>query len=256
MKKNLTNAIPIILIVLSVIIFIVFEVCNFKYTDDETLNALLNGTIPRFAAGGALLTVLILLGCKKILKPELKSLPGNLLWCIPCFLVVLANFPFSALITGSAEIVRAELTALFIAECLAIGFMEETLFRGILQDTFNQIFKGKPHGQIYTVLLTSAAFGVVHLFNLFAGANVGATFLQVGYSFLIGAMLSAVLIKTDNLWLCVLLHAGFDFGGNIISELGTGNFQDLWFWIFTAAAGLLCSAHVLCFLIKQDKNST
>lgn len=256
MKKNLTNAIPIILIVLSVIIFIVFEVCNFKYTDDETLNALLNGTIPRFAAGGALLTVLILLGCTKILKPELKSLPENLLWCIPCFLVVLANFPFAALITGSAKIVRAELTALFIAECLAIGFMEETLFRGILQDTFNQIFKDKPHGQIYTVFLTSAAFGVVHLFNLFAGASVGATFLQVGYSFLIGAMLSAVLIKTDNLWLCVLLHAGFDFGGSIITELGTGIFQDLWFWIFTAFAGVLCLAHVLGFLIKQDKNST
>lgn len=256
MKKNLTNTIPIILIILSVIIFIVFEVCNFKYTDDETLNALLNGTIPRFAAGGALLTVLILLGCKKILKPEIKSLPKNLLWCIPCFLVVFANFPFAALITDSAKILRPELTALFIAECLAIGFMEETLFRGILQDTFFQIFKDKPHGQIFTVLLTSAAFGVIHLFNLFAGANVGATFLQVGYSFLIGAMLSAVLIKNDNLWLCVLLHAGFDFGGNIISELGTGNFQDIWFWIFTAVAGLLCSAHILGFLIKQDKNST
>ena len=256
MKKNLTNTIPIILIILSVIIFIVFEVCNFKYTDDETLNALLNGTIPRFAAGGALLTVLILLGRKKILKPEIKSLPKNLLWCIPCFLVVFANFPFAALITDSAKILRPELTALFIAECLAIGFMEETLFRGILQDTFFQIFKDKPHGQIFTVLLTSAAFGVIHLFNLFAGANVGATFLQVGYSFLIGAMLSAVLIKTDNLWLCVLLHAGFDFGGNIISELGTGNFQDIWFWIFTAVAGLLCSAHILGFLIKQDKNST
>ncbi len=256
MKKNLTNTIPIILIILSVIIFIVFEVCNFKYTDDETLNALLNGTIPRFAAGGALLTVLILLGCKKILKPEIKSLPKNLLWCIPCFLVVFANFPFAALITDSAKILRPELTALFIAECLAIGFMEETLFRGILQDTFFQIFKDKPHGQIFTVLLTSAAFGVIHLFNLFAGANVGATFLQVGYSFLIGAMLSAVLIKTENLWLCVLLHAGFDFGGNIISELGTGNFQDIWFWIFTAVAGLLCSAHILGFLIKQDKNST
>ena len=256
MKKNLTNTIPIILIIFSVIIFIVFEVCNFKYTDDETLNALLNGTIPRFAAGGALLTVLILLGCKKILKPEIKSLPKNLLWCIPCFLVVFANFPFAALITDSAKILRPELTALFIAECLAIGFMEETLFRGILQDTFFQIFKDKPHGQIFTVLLTSAAFGVIHLFNLFAGANVGATFLQVGYSFLIGAMLSAVLIKTENLWLCVLLHAGFDFGGNIISELGTGNFQDIWFWIFTAVAGLLCSAHILGFLIKQDKNST
>ena len=98
--------------------------------------------------------------------------------------------------------------------------------------------------------------GLLHLFNLFAGASVGATFLQVGYSFLIGAMLSAVLIKTDNLWLCVLLHAGFDFGGSIITELGTGIFQDLWFWIFTAFAGVLCLAHVLGFLIKQDKNST
>lgn len=238
------------------IALIVFEFLDIAYTNDETLNALLDGVIPRLIAGGALLAVMIVLGCKKVLLPNFKDLPRQLLWCIPCFLVVLANFPFTALIGGSAKIVKDDLIALFILECFAIGFMEELLYRGLLQDTVNQFFKSTPYGRIYTVLITSALFALTHLLNLFTGASVGATFLQVGYSFLIGAMLSAVLIKTENIWLCVILHAIFNVGGNIITELGTGEFQDLWFWIFTAVAGVICFAYILYYLLKsQTKDS-
>lgn len=255
MKKNLLTAILIILILTAIAALIVFDLVHITYTGDETLNSLINAVIPRLIAGGALLAVLVYSGCKKILIPDFKSLPKYLLWCIPCFLVVLANFPFTALIGGSAKILRSELIPLFILECLSIGIMEEFLFRGILQDTVNGLFKNKPHRRIFTVAVTSSIFALTHLFNLFAGAGVGATFLQIGYCFLIGAMLSAVLIKTNDIWLCVILHAAFDFGGNIVTELGTGAFQDLCFWIFTAVAGSVCFAYILFFLIKDDRAS-
>lgn len=253
LKKNLQTAFSIILIIVALVALIVFEICKFSFTNDETLNALLNGIIPRLIAGFALLGVMIVLGIKNVLLPDFKSLPKALLWCIPCFLVVLANFPFTALIGGTAKILRTDLIALFILECFAIGFMEELLFRGLLQDTVSQLLENKPHREIFTVLITSAIFGLSHLLNLFAGANVGTTFLQVGYSFLIGAMLSAVIIKTNNIWLCVILHAIFNVGGNIVTELGTGAFQDTWFWIFTAVAGIICFVHILYYLIKNSK---
>lgn len=256
MKKNYKDIIILVLLAAAFVILIVFEAVKIRFSDDGVLNSLLKEFIPRIAVGGVLVAVTALLGEKKILLPKLNRIHFDLLWCIPCFLVVLANFPFTALISGNAVIERTDLIWLFVLKCLSVGLMEEALFRGLVQSTVYGVFDKKPYAKLKTVAVTSAVFGLFHLLNLFAGAGIGPTLMQVGYSFLIGAMLSAVLIKTDNLWLCVLLHAGFDFGGNIISELGTGNFQDLWFWIFTAAAGLLCSAHVLCFLIKQDKNST
>lgn len=255
MKKNLKTYISLILIVISAAAIIVFDVCNFVYTDDDILNSLLDGIIPRLIAGGALIGVSILLDYKQSLTPSLKQLPFHLLWCIPCFLVVFANFPFTALITASAQILRSDLIALFLLKCLSIGLMEEVLFRGLFQQTIAQTFENKPHGQFFTVLITSAVFGLIHFFNLFAGAGVGDTFLQVGYSFLIGAMLSAVIIKTNNLWLCVLLHTIFDVGGNIITDLGKGHFQDTGFWIFTAVAGIICLIHILYFLIEQDRKT-
>lgn len=253
MKKNLQTAFSLIFIIIALIALIVFELLDIVYTNDETLNALLNGIIPRLIAGIALLALTIILGCKKILLPDLKSLHNHLLWCIPCFLVVLANFPFTALIGGPAKILRTDLIALFILECLSIGFMEELLFRGLLQDTVNQLLENKPNREIFTVLITSAIFGLSHLLNLFAGADIGATFLQVGYSFLIGAMLSAIIIKTNNIWLCVILHAMFNAGGNIVTELGTGAFQDMWFWIFTIFSGVICFTHIIYYLLKISK---
>ncbi len=254
MKKNVKIAAALILIISATVALIVFEFLNIEYTGDETINALLDATIPRLIAGGALIVLIVILGCKKILLPDIKSLPKHLLWCIPCFLVAIANFPFTALLGGSAKILRSDLIPLFISECLSIGLMEELLFRGLLQDTVSQLFKAKPNGRVLTVIITSALFGLMHLFNLFAGAGVGATIMQVGYSFLIGAMLSAVMIKTNNIYLCILIHAVFDFGGNIVTELGTGAFQDAYFWIFTVIAGLICLIHILLYLFKSEKS--
>jgi len=114
--------------------------------------------------------------------------------------------------------------------------------------------KGKRRETFLTVLVTSLLFGIWHLFNLLDGAAFGAVLLQVGYSFLIGAMLSTVRIRTENLWLCVFLHALFDFGGLLIPTLGTGSFQDTVFWILTALAGILCTVHVLLFLLGNDRS--
>jgi hypothetical protein len=77
----------------------------------------------------------------------------------------------------------------------------------------------------------------------------------VGYSFLIGGMLGTVLIKTENLWVCVILHALFDFGGLIVTYLGFGEFQDIIFWILTAIGGILCLIHTLFYIIKRDKKN-
>lgn len=248
MKKK--DILTIALIIAAVAVLAVFDLVKVEFSADQELNGLLNYSIPRICAGVLLTAVVVLFGYKSIVAPDLKHFLKDLLWCVPCFLVVLANFPFTALIGGTAKIERVDLIWLFIIKCLAIGLMEEMLFRGLLQNIIGEKFNDKKYGALITVAVTSAIFGGIHLLNLFAGAGAGATFLQVGYSFLIGAMFSAVLIKTKNIWLCVFLHAAFDFGGLIVTDLGTGTFQDMYFWIFTAVAGAICFAHIFNFLLN------
>ena len=254
LKRNLKDIVSVALLVAAAVVLIIFDFVDITYTADEIADGLINEIIPRAVTGVIITAIIAVIGERSVLLPNLKRVPRDILWCLPCFLVVLANFPFTALIGGTAEVARVDLIWLLIIKCLLVGLMEESLFRGLLLPVIGGYFKGKKYSSILTVAVTSAIFGLFHLLNLFAGAGIGATLMQVGYSFLIGAMLSAVLLKTGNLWLCVLIHAAFNIGGDLVPVLGSGTFQDLGFWIFTAAAGVICTAYILYYLIKKDRS--
>lgn len=218
---------------------------------DRTLDLLINAVVPRFFISVFLLVLVIevfpdLLAFKKVSSK-------NLLWCVLPLLVTLVNFPFSALILNAARITRAELVWLFIIKCLLIGLSEELLFRGIIFYSLSDYFKRKGRSCFLPVLLSSVIFALFHFINLFEGAGIFPVLQQVGYSFLIGAMLAVVLLKTKNIWLCILLHALFDFGGFFVSDLGTGNPQDLTFWILTIVVGVLCTVQMILTLIRIIK---
>lgn len=237
-------------IALCLALVVLFSVPGLISVGDERADRLLGETVTRSAAAAALAALLLLAGMAKTFAPAWRG--RDLLWSIPCFLVAAVNFPFSALINGSAQIVRADLLWLFLLKCLSIALLEELFFRALLLPFLREKFA--KHALTLSVLLSSALFALMHLFNLFFGAGVGATFLQVGYTFLIGCMLSVTFFKTENVYLCVLVHMLFDVGGIIVTDLGTGPFQDAVFWILTAIAGVLCTVHILRTVIGWEKN--
>ena len=55
-----------------------------------------------------------------------------MLWCLPCFLVAVVNFPFSALISGTLVINRMDLMPLYIIYVILIALLEEFIFRGFV----------------------------------------------------------------------------------------------------------------------------
>lgn len=248
MKKYRREILLIALFALACVLLVLFEYV-FTFSRDAATNGLIKETLSRLLVFAALVPAAVLCGYKRVLSPRVKG--RALLWCLPCLFVALANFPFSALITGEARVERFELLWLFTLDCIAIGLLEELLFRGILQPLFLDLLRKK--SVILAVIACSAAFGAWHFVNLLGGAGIGVTLMQVGYSFLIGAMLSAVYLRTGNIWTGVFLHAVFDFGGLLVERLGTGAFQDTVFWVLTAMFGALCFAHVLFYLIKLDK---
>lgn len=229
---------------------ILFEVWRPSWTADSTANGLITDTLVRLCIAAVFFLLLCFGGYGDILRWK-KGRGRTILWCLPCFAVAIVNFPFSALIGGGARVDRVDLIPLFALYCLSVSLMEESVFRGVIQGTVADFFKkNDPFADCKTVLVTSVLFSFMHLFNLF-GAGMGATFLQMGYTFLLGVMFSAVLLKTGSLWVCIFLHALFDFGGLIVPFLGSGVAWDGAFWTLTVAVGLLCAGHVLGYFYKN-----
>ena len=143
---------------------------------------------------------------------------------------------------------------LYVLYVFGISLLEELVFRGTLLMLIADLLRNSRHRPLLTVLFSSLVFSLFHLTNLFVGADIGYTLLQCAYTFLIGAMLSMVMIKSNNVWLCVLIHTIFDFGGLLIINIGSGNPWDLVFWILTITGGVLCAGHVIYSLIKLEKD--
>ena len=253
LNKPTYTAILCVLGLLLAASIILYYLPDFHYLKDVTADGLLKEILVRAGAFALIAFFIATSSDNWLFLPRIKNLPVNLLLCLPCFAVAVVNFPFSALISGVAVVTRGDLIWLLIIDCVLIGAFEEFFFRGMLQNLISEKFTKKRGGVFITVIITSALFGLFHLINIASGAGVFGTLLQVVYTFLIGAMLSFVMLKTKDLWLCVIIHALFDFGGAIVVKLGEGYFQDMIFWILTIAVGILCGIYVFIGLMKMQK---
>lgn len=217
------------------------------YSADERTNTLCKSIVFHLLGSAVFAVLLAFLDYKPFHRPDARSI---LTVVLPCLLVVVNNMPLIALWTGEATVTRPALVPLFLLDCLLIGAFEEIAFRGTLFLTILKNRRASTKEIFWVAALTSAVFGLSHLANLFEGAGIGATLLQVGYSFLIGGMCSIVLIKTGNLLICILLHAIFDVGGGFLSVLGTGNqWNAPTVWI-TAILAVAVSAWMVYTLLR------
>lgn len=220
---------------------------------DETVNSLLLGVITRALGGGLFIALTARLGWR------IWGLPVSLrvfAAVIPAFAVVINNFPIIGLARGAAYVTAPTWeVSLFALSCLLIGVFEEFAFRGVFYMLLLSTRRDSVKKIFWVTVASSAAFGAVHLFNLLAGAGTGPTLLQVGYSFLIGGMCSIVLIVTGSIWIPVILHALFDFGGYLIPTLGDGIVWDAATVAVTAVLGVAAAVYMTVLLLRVKPQS-
>jgi len=136
----------------------------------------LNGAIPELAAGLAG-------GC------ALFCLMAGIVW-------LLGGIRFE----GLRPLADTEFTE-WAAIAIISGFLEETLFRGLLFRAVEKV-----GGSWIALAVTSAFFGFAHIFN--PGATV---FAAIAISVEAGILLGAAYMLTRRLWLAVGLHAAWNF---------------------------------------------
>ena len=247
LRKNIRFAV----FLASAIMMLVCEVFRDNIFGSFENSELIYSLTSRFF-GSVLCFVLVLhCGFSEILKPIQRRALKNFLFVIPCWLIAINNFPILSVLNKDAYIqpdsIKLSLLAL---QCLLVGIFEELAYRGCV---FMLILKSKHNSRsdiFSSVIISSALFGAIHLVNLAAGANPVAVLLQVGYSFLIGAMCSFVLIKTGNIWHCALIHAVYNFCGAVVGELGGGTVWTVSEIILTAAVATAVTAYVFIAMMK------
>ena len=254
-RKPLPRKVPLITLAVAAPLLLWLEFGKPTFSADPLLSDLVNMTLPRLL-GAVVFFALMLADGYRILSPVrgLRPVGAFLLLFLPPLAVVINNFPIPALITGDAQILphSAAVWVWFSLECLAISLFEEAAFRGVIFPMLAEKRCKTKRGLLISILLTSAVFGLLHLVNLAQGAGIGPVVRQIGYSFLIGAMCSVVLIKTHNLWLCVLLHAVFDFGGKLIDTLGAGKIWTLPAIIITTVLAVLTTLYLTWQFFRPD----
>lgn len=255
-KRNICMAITSIAIILLLLVEFFGVEPIFGKIEDEGLELGISTTITRLVGGAVFLTLISYLGFK-ILSPLKKPFAASVIFCLPAFLVAVNNLPIYSLVTGLAWVTSPSWRVLLLAlECLAVGLFEETCFRGFVFLSFLEKRRGTKWGQLMAIILSSVVFALVHLFNIFMGASPVAVILQLGYSFLIGAMCAVMLMKTANIWLCVLAHGIFNFCGALIPNCGEGSIWEPFTVAITVIVSVLVAAYFVYMFVRIKAEET
>ena len=251
MKKR--EKISRILLLLGVVLMGVLLIWKPVYDlQDPLKNRLISDTVQRAIGSFVFLAATVFLGYRVWNRP----LNGWLLAFLPAMLVVVNNFPIIGLSTGAVQVTRADLTWIYLLDCLMIGLFEEIAFRGTIFLALLENRRGSTKQIFWVSLVSSALFGLLHLVNLVEGAGVGSTVLQVGYSFLIGGMCTIVFLKSGNILPCIILHTLFDLGGRMVGTVADGIIWDVATVVITAVLGVAVAVWMLVLLLRIDPADT
>ena len=118
------------------------------------------------------------------------------LYFIPLILILTVNLWNGINLNHSA----AE-TIICILNMLNVGFIEEIIFRGFL-------FKMMAKSNVKSAIIVSAiTFGAGHIVNLFVGADLIPTLIQICYAASIGYLFVIIFYKSQSLVPCIVTHS-------------------------------------------------
>lgn len=95
--------------------------------------------------------------------------------------------------------------------CLAVGFGEEFMFRGLLQSLFLKRYIKHGRGLFLGVFIPALFFGLFHLVNLINSQEVLPVLIQVVFATFIGFFFGVLVLKTNKLIPLAITHGLINF---------------------------------------------
>lgn len=204
-RKSIQNVMEITIILVFCALAVVLDFVDIIYLKNELQNAMLAKIIQQCC--GVIAAVVLM----RRFNIRLFERPQGWLYLIPCLIIAIDNFQFSAYFNGHMKLLHKSIWdfVLLAAYCFAIGLFEECIFRGVIFSVIAGIFPSNKKGFLLTFVLSSLIFGVAHFLN---GFSFG-TLQQVGYTILTGGLFAFCLIKTKNIFCCGAIHGIYNFCG-------------------------------------------
>ena len=220
------------------------------FNDKLNISTDLYLSLNRILGGFAAVVFMVEFSFHSILFPLGNKRGLMLLAVLPAFVVAINNFPFVSFLSGDCTMsANGKGIFLYAFSCLLVGFFEEMAFRGCALMYFLEKRTDTRRGIFVSIALSSCVFGLVHMVNI-VNSSVGAVIRQIGYSALIGALCSVVLLATKNIWLCVLCHAVYNFCGGLIDTFGAGQMWTVPQIIFTTVVAVIVTAYTVWLFFK------
>lgn len=166
-----------------------FCINSFGITDFRS--ALINTALSVFL-------LILAISLKRVAYYGLKK-PQNarkLLYFLPLLLIISVNFWGGISIKYSARE-----AAFYIITMLNVGFIEEMIFRGFL---FKMMAKDNLSA---AVTVSSVTFGIGHIINIFNGAELLPTLLQVCFAVSAGFLFVIIFHKSGSLLPVIITHS-------------------------------------------------
>jgi membrane protease YdiL (CAAX protease family) len=208
---------PISPYLLTVLLLLAIGIINFIPLNDFLLSLSLSSFQAEYINLFVKTSILALVGYTLIKKWNLTVIAGlstkykwkfKYLNLIPVYLMLL----------GITSVISADLTqielpniVLLLVGCLAVGFSEELVFRGLLQSLFLKKYIHHKSGLFLSTFIPAFAFGLFHLVNIFQGGPIVPVIIQVIFATFIGFFFGVLLLKTNKLMPLIITHAFINF---------------------------------------------
>ena len=105
------------------------------------------------------------------------------------------------------------LIILGIMSTIAIGVREECFFRATIQNILAQKYAHSIKGVWVTAIISALVFGLIHMFNVFAGVDALSTTIQSVTNIGVGLFFAALYLRCGNIWTLIAVHALTDTAG-------------------------------------------
>lgn len=251
-RKRIRDRVEIAIILVLCAVTVVLDFIALTPFRSEFYNRMIGEILQQGIGSVAVILLMLRLRLKLFQKPQ------KLLYMIPCLIIAIDNFQFSAYFNGKMELVRNGPTDFitFAVYCLLVGLFEECIFRGVIFSVLAGYFSKDRKGFLLTYVISSLIFGGAHLFNVLGGAGIGPTLLQVGYTTLTGGLFAFALIKTKNILFAGFVHAVYNFCGLLfdVNGLGTGIVFDTGTVITMTIVSVVIGVFVLYSVWKYPEN--
>ena len=150
-----------------------------------------------------------------------------------------------SLVVG-VEVSSGLLLLQFLALTLMIGFVEESIFRGLMLNAL------KPRGAWTAVIVTSMLFALSHSLNLLSGKNLADVAMQILYALAIGFAFAALVLKKGLLWPLVLTHFLIDF----TAMIGKTDVSYEWNIVLGVAITFIIGSYGLFVMLQVPEGKT